>query len=104
MAKASACAKDLGTPSLLLCTTKDHTWLRGGGSLERLDLGEIYKFRRWKGYSFDFWPHAHLSFRIGMHDPWEEHNLLPAFLVPCYLSQLEDSWLLKNRTVHQLEK
>ena len=55
--------REFGTPSLLLFTTKAHTWLRGGGSL---DLGEIYQFFPWKGCSFEFWPYALLQFCIGI--------------------------------------
>ena len=60
-----------GTASLLLFTTKAHTWLWGGRSL---DLGEIYEFGLWKGCSFEFWPYALLQFRIEM-IPWKTSPL-----------------------------
>ena len=47
---------------MLLFTTKGHTWLGGGGSL---DLGEIFQLRCSKRSSFEF-GHARQPLRIGM--------------------------------------
>ena len=59
-----------GGASLLLFTTKAHTWLWDGGSL---DLGEICQFHPWKGCSFEISPYTFALSHSS--DPWETHPL-----------------------------